>query len=269
MTQPSYRDFTGDAAQNYERYFVPNIGAPVADTLLAAAELRTGERVLDVACGTGIVARRAAEEVGPSGAVTALDLAPDMIDVAKSLPAPDGAHIEWHVGNAESLPFEDGSFDVVLSQMGLQFMGDRPAVAAEFARVLDTGGRLLINTPGAIQPEFELLEKAIIENLNPDLGGFVRAVFSMHDPNEHASLLKKAGLKDVSASVSKVALRLPPPGDFLWQYINLSPMGPFVAQLPEEAKEATERQVVETLGPYVVDGTLPIDQPMVTATARK
>lgn len=269
MTQASFANFTGSAAENYERYFVPAIGAPVAASLIAAADLQQGERVLDVACGTGVVARRAAEKVGSSGAVTALDLAPDMIDVAKSLPVAKGAHIEWHVGDAESLPFDDGSFDVVLCQMGLMFMRDRAAAVAELARVVAPNGRLLVNTPGAIQPGFKLLEKAIVENISPDLGGFVRAVFSMHDPAEHASLLEQAGLKAVSSSVSNVALRLPPPGEFVWQYINLSPMAPLVAQAPEAAKRALEHQVVETWGGAVVDGVVPIDQPIVTATARK
>jgi ubiquinone/menaquinone biosynthesis C-methylase UbiE len=269
MSDVSYRNFTGSAAENYERYFVPAYARPVADALLAAAELQPGERVLDVACGTGIVARQAAEKVGSSGSVTAVDLAPDMIDVAKSLPAPTGAHIEWHVADAEALPLDDSSFDVVLSQMGLQFMGDKAKAVAELGRVLAPGGRILINTPGAIQPVFEILEKAIIDRISPDLAGFVRAVFSMHDPEEHASLLKKAGLKEISSSASIVGLRLPPPADLLWEYVNLTPMAPFVAQAPKSAQEALERQVVEDLEPFVVNGKVPVDQPIVTATGRK
>ena len=80
----SYRSYTGTAAENYERYFVPAIAVPVSAALLESAALQPGERVLDVACGTGVIARRAAERVGPTGTVTGFDLAPDMIEVARA-----------------------------------------------------------------------------------------------------------------------------------------------------------------------------------------
>jgi hypothetical protein len=136
-------------------------------------------------------------------------------------------------------------------------------------RVLASGGRLVINTPGSIQPPFQLMEQAIVDHINPELGGFVRAVFSMHDPEAVAALLRDAGLDDVDATVSGTTFRLAAPAEFLWQYINLTPMGPFVAQAPEAAQAAMERQVVDAWAPYVVDGITPVDQPMVVATGRK
>ena len=267
MSTVSYRTFTGTGAENYQRYFVPAIATPVAADLLGTARLQPGERVLDVACGTGVIARLAAEQVGPTGSVTAVDIAPDMIDVARATPAPSSTPIDWHVGDATSLPFADGDYDVVLCQMGLMFM-DRPAAVAEMRRVLRPGGRLVTNTPGAIQPAFQAMERAIVEHISADLGGFVGAVFSLHDPDAVAGLLRDAGLVDVTATVSPVALRLPAPAEFLWQYINLTPMGPFVAQAPEAAQAALERQFVEQAQPHLVDGTLAVDQPMVLATGR-
>jgi SAM-dependent methyltransferase len=269
MSSVSYRNFTGTGAENYQRYFVPAIATPVSVDLLRTAELRPDERVLDVACGTGVIARLAAEQVGPTGSVTGIDIAPDMIDVARSTPVPGGAHIEWHVSDATSLQLPDDSFDVVLCQMGLMFMEDRPAALTEMRRVLALGGRLVVNTPGKIQPVFELMEQAIVDNISPELGGFVRAVFSMHDPVAVATLLRDAGLVDVSSTVSTSTFRLPGPAEFLWQYINLTPMGPFVAQATEAAQAAMERQVVDSWQPYVVDGATLVDQPMVIATGRK
>jgi ubiquinone/menaquinone biosynthesis C-methylase UbiE len=269
MSEVSYRSFSGTAAEIYERFFVPAIATPVSASLLAAADLQPGERVLDVACGTGLIARLAAARVAPTGAVTGVDVAPDMIEEAKAASSTSAPTIEWEVGDAASLPFDDERFDVVFCQMGLMFMEDRAGAVAEMRRVLTPGGRLVVNTPGTIQPPFELMEQAIVEHISPDLGGFVRAVFSMDDPDVLAGLLRDAGLQDVTAEVATATFRLAGPAEFLWQYINLTPMGAFVDQAPEGAKVALEETVVSTWQPYVVDGGTPLDQPMVVATGRR
>lgn len=265
----SFRDFTGTAAENYQRYFVPAIATPVSAGLLRAADLQAGERVVDAACGTGVIARLAAAQVGPTGAVTGVDLSPDMIDVASSTPASGGAPIEWKVADAASLPLEDGSQDAALCQMGLMFMEDKVAALTELRRVLRPGGRIVVNTPGRIQPPFELMERAIADHLDPQLGRFVSAVFSMHDPDAVAALLREAGFDDVTAEERRVGLDLPDPASFLWQYVNLTPMGPLVEPAPEEAKAAMEAQIVETWAPFVSDGRTEFEQPVVLATGRR
>ncbi len=269
MTTASYRSYTGTAAENYQRHFVPTIGEPAAAVILAAAALRPGERVLDVACGTGVVTRHAAEQVGPAGTVTGIDVAPDMIDVARATPAPEAPAIDWQVGDAMSLPLPGGSYDVVLCQMGLMFMEDRAAAVAEMCRVLAPGGRVVLGTPGAIQPPFVVLEQAIVEHINADLGGFVGAVFSLHDPEAVADLLRGAGLQDVEGAVRRARLQLPAPKDFLWQYINVTPLAPLIAQAPPAAQQAMEAQAVAAWEPYVRDGRLDVEQPMVVASGRK
>jgi SAM-dependent methyltransferase len=270
MSTVSYRDFTGTAAENYQRYFVPAIATPVSAGLLETARLQPGEHVLDVACGTGVIARLAAEAVGSTGSVTGIDLAPDMINVARATPAPAGPPIDWHVGDATALPFPDGTYDTVLCQMGLMFISDRPAAVAEMRRTLVPGGRAVISTPGAIQPPFEILERALVEHIDAGLGGFVRAVFSMHDPGALAAILRGAGLRDVTATVKQATLRLPAPAEFLWQYINLTPMGPIVAQAPGAARKAMEADIVEGWQPYVGEGgAVAGEQPMVFASGWK
>lgn len=266
MTDTSYRTFTGRAAENYEQYFLPAIGIPASAELLRAADFREGDRVLDVGCGTGLIARRAAAAVGTTGAVAGIDLAPDMIEVAKTVPT-EGVPVDWHVGDATDLPFPDGSFDVVVSQMALMFVQDRRAALREIRRVLTGGGRVALNAPGAIQPPLALMEEAIVAHISPDLAGFVRMVFSMHDPAEHDALLDEAGFADVATRTYTAELDLPAPADFLWQYINLTPMAPFVAAAPQAAQDAMEAQVTETWQPYVHNGRTPITQPMILATA--
>jgi ubiquinone/menaquinone biosynthesis C-methylase UbiE len=137
MTTVSYRSFTGTAAENYERHFVPKIATPVSVALLETAALRPGERVLDVGCGTGVIARLAAEAVGSSGTVTGLDLTPDMIQIARAV---SPSTIDWHVGDATSLPFADEAYDAVLCQMCLMFMQDRHTAVAEMRRVTPPAG---------------------------------------------------------------------------------------------------------------------------------
>lgn len=184
MPTVSYRSFTGTAADNYERYFVPTIAAPVSATLLEVAALQPGERVLDAACGSGLIARLAAERVGSSGTVTGLDLSPDMIEVARAV---SPATIVWHVGDATSLPGPDDCYNAVLCQMGLMFMQDRQAAVAEMRRVSAPGGRVVVNTPGPVPPLFALMEQTILDHISADVGGFVQAVFSMPNPDDVAS----------------------------------------------------------------------------------
>lgn len=264
MASVTYRQYSGTAAELYQSFFVPSIATPVAGELLGAAALEPGARVVDVACGTGVITRAAAEQVGPTGSVTAIDVAPDMIAVAKTVPA-GGAPITWQEADAASLPLPDEFYDVALCQMGLMFIEDRAGALGELHRVLTPGGRVVINTPGRIQPLFQVMEQAIADNLDPKLSAFVSAVFSMHDPSALAHLLEEAGFSDVASKEYTATFDLPGPAEFLWNYINLTPMGPLVADAPEEVKEAMERQVVEAWTPAVVNGRIPLKQPMALA----
>src|SRR5215216_1405814 len=115
----------GNAAERYERWIVPFVSGPMVPPLLDLADLRPGERVLDVATGTGVLARLAVRRVTPGGTVTGLDLNDGMLNVARELPLPPGLTIEWRNGSVLALPFQDGAFDVVLCQQGLQFFPDR------------------------------------------------------------------------------------------------------------------------------------------------
>ncbi|MCO0638069.1 class I SAM-dependent methyltransferase, partial [Lutimaribacter sp. EGI FJ00014] len=197
MTQQVYgKSFGGSPAENYQRFFVPSIGAPVADDLIAAARLQPGERVLDVACGTGVVTRLAAECVGATGAVAGLDVNPGMLAVARSRTPPD-ISIDWHEASAESMPLPDAAFDVVLCQMGLQFIPDKLAALREMRRVLDTGGRAFVTVPGPKPPIFAVMTDALARNFSSEAASFGDLVFSMHDVDELAELMRSAGFRDV------------------------------------------------------------------------
>ena len=267
VATPTYRELPGSAAQRYQEFFVPAIGLPVAAELMRAAALQHGDAVLDVACGTGVIARLAAAAVGDAGSVAGVDVAHEMLEVAESVEHA-GSPIEWRQADAASLPYPDDSFDVVTCQMGLMFMEDRAAALSEMRRVTKYGGRVVVNTPGTIQPPFEKMARTLGAHIAPEAVGFVRAVFSLDDRAELAVMLESAGLDEVETSGYSARLDLPGPAELLWNYINLTPMAPIVAAAPAEAKDAMEHQFIDDTGGSLVDGRVAVDQPMNLAIGR-
>lgn len=261
------RAYGGDAPANYERFFVPAIGAPLATDLVRRAALRPGERVLDVACGTGVVARLAARQVGDTGSVAGLDPNPGMLAVARSVTPPD-LSIAWHEAGAEAMPLPDAAFDVVLCQMGLQFVEDRSAALRESRRVLARDGRLLLNLPGPTPRIFAVMADALARHVAAGAAGFVHHVFSLHDEAAIRDLVGGAGFRDVVVQADDVVLRLPPPGEFLWQYVHGTPLAGAVAPLDDARREALERDVVAGWREFVEDGALVLEARVVVATAR-
>lgn len=263
-----YESFGGGAPENYERYFVPAIGAPLARDLVEAAALRPGERVLDVACGTGVVTRIAAERIGDEGNVTGTDINPGMLAVARAS-APSDDSITWHESAAEALPMADEAFDVVLCQMGLQFFSDKSAAVREMARVLAPTGRLVLNVPGPTPDPFSIMADGLIRYADPQTASFVHLVFSLHDAGELRSLLEGASFRAIDVEASPRTLRLPSPEEFLWQYVHSTPMAEAVAKLDDQRRDALERHVCDRWREHTSDEALELSVRMTTATARK
>ena len=187
-----------EAARAYEALFVPALLGQFAPKVAGAARVREGERVLDVACGTGVLAREILNRVGPTGRVAGVDLNPGMIAVAKEN-TPD---VEWHQGKAESLPFPDESFDAVVSQFGLMFFADRVQAIQEMLRVLTASGRLAVavwnsfeNIP-AYAAEVELLQRTAGQQAADAL----RAPFVLGDRDELSKMFSEAGATAVEVT---------------------------------------------------------------------
>jgi len=269
MTEQYFgKAYGGNPPANYERFFVPAIGAPLATDLIRLAALRPGERVLDVACGTGIVARLASQQVGDTGTVAGLDVNPGMLAVARSA-TPPGIRIEWHAASAEAMPLPDASFDVVLCQMGLQFVPDKHAALREMWRLLVRGGRLILNVPGPTPRLFTIMGEALAHHIGAEAAGFVDHVFSLHDTAEIQNLVSGAGFHDVSVQSETKPLRLPVPEAFLWQYVHSTPLAGAVAQVDDERRGSLERDVVAKWQEFVKDRALEVQVRIVVATARK
>jgi ubiquinone/menaquinone biosynthesis C-methylase UbiE len=265
-TTSLYEKYAASSAENYERHFVPAIGEPVARRLVGAARPGPGERVLDVACGTGIAARLAAEAVGPEGTVAGLDANPGMLEVARTV-SPDS--IEWHAAPAEEMPLPDQAFDLALCSMGLQFFPDKGRALSETYRVLAPGGRAVWCTPGPTPPLFEGIDEALINHIGPGASMFVHAVFSLHDADEARTLMEAAGFDRVEVEITSVPLRVAPPADFFWQYVHSTPLAAAAAELDERARAALESEVVERCAPFV-DGDVSVMEPgLLIVTGRR
>jgi ubiquinone/menaquinone biosynthesis C-methylase UbiE len=269
MDQKVYgKSFGTSPAENYQRYFVPSIGRPVADDLIAIADLQAGHRILDVACGTGVVTRLAAERVGAAGTVAGLDVNPGMLAVARAQ-TPPGTPIAWHHANADSMPLPDEAFDLVLCQMGLQFISNKLAALREMRRVLAPGGRAFITVPGPKPPLFAVLTDALAHHVSPQVASFGDLVFSMHDADELRELMHSAGFRKADVQATSKTLRLPAPRDFLWQYLYSTPLAEAVASVGEAKRELLERDICAQWQEFVVGDAMRLQVGMTTATALK
>jgi SAM-dependent methyltransferase len=193
-------------ADVYERALVPHLFEPFARDLVARASPAPDERVLDVGCGTGIVARTARARTGGSARIVGLDLSAPMIAVARTA-APD---IEWHEGNAQELPFEPASFDLVVSQAALMFFPDRALAVRAMRRVLAPGGRVAASVWQTL-PQDGLMSAlaAIVERHLGPLPPDRRHAFG--DPAALGALFVEAGFGGVEVTPIEKTLRFPDP----------------------------------------------------------
>lgn len=179
-------------AETYEELLVPALFGEWSPRLADAADIRKGQKVLDVACGTGILARIAAERVGKGQSVSGLDANPAMLAVAKRI-APQ---IEWCEGDAETLPFDDDSFDAVLCQFGLMLFSNPGRALREMNRVLKPGGRLAVAVFGSLDalPAYAAMAGVYDRFVNKSAGDALRMPFSMGDIDRVSSVLASADL---------------------------------------------------------------------------
>ncbi len=234
-------------AETYESYMVPTFFAPWAAYLVQSANPQPGERVLDVACGTGIVARRVAPHVGSHGKVIGLDLNPHMLTVARAAAEREGLAIEWHEGRAEKLPFPDGSFDLVLCQFALMFFADQRAALAETHRVLTDGGRVALSVFQGLErhPFYQRLHEVIERRLG--MSG-VSDIFSLGDADALRTLLTGAGFGYVEIEPVSMTARFPDPEGFLAGEIDVDTAAiPSMQHLDMKARQEVTAAIREEM----------------------
>lgn len=168
---------TETSAEVYEEFFVPALFADWAPRICDVAGIAAGQRVLDVACGTGVVAREAARR---GAEVAGLDRNSGMLSVARRL-APQ---VDWREGLAERLPFVDASFDAVTCQFGLMFFEDRAQALGEMIRVLRPGGRLAVAVWDSLErtPGYRAMVALLERLFGDETAALLRAPFVLGEP---------------------------------------------------------------------------------------
>ena len=212
-----------EAAEVYEARFVPAFFAEWAPHLVDFAGIARGQAVLDVACGTGIVARTVADRLGATGRVVGLDLNDAMLAVARRV-RPD---VEWRQGDVAALPFAERSFDAVLCQMALMFFPDRVGALREMRRVAADGGTVAILVPAQLetQPAYGPFVDMAARHAGPDAASLLSAYFACGRLDALTGLVEAAGLR-VSATRTRLGrARFPSIEAFVAAEVKGTPLG--------------------------------------------
>jgi ubiquinone/menaquinone biosynthesis C-methylase UbiE len=225
-------------AEGYESYMVPTLFGPCARILIHAADPKPGERVLDVGCGTGIVAREVASCMGTTAEVSAVDLSANMLAIARAAAAREGLRIEWREGNAEQLPFDDGAFDVVLCQFALMFVADRAAALSQMRRVVSESGRVLISVWQGLHrhPFYQTLHNVIQQRVGMSA---LQQIFALGNADDLHALPTTAGFRRVNIKPFSLTARFPNPEAFIAGEIEVDTASiPSMQPLDSKAREA-------------------------------
>ena len=192
--------FVGSIPANYDRYLGPLFFHDYADDLVARVETKPGLRVLETACGTGIVTARLAARLAGQGTLVATDLnEPMMVHAAQRLGA--GARVEWRQADATALPFDDRSFDVVVCQFGLMFYPDKARGVREAFRVLRAGGHYVFNVWGKLEDNLvpRITHETVASFFEADPPQVYTVPFSLFETEKVTAWLREAGFIDVTA----------------------------------------------------------------------
>ena len=246
--------FVGEIPGNYDRYLGPAFFHGYADDLAGRLTLKPDMRVLEAACGTGIVTRRLLDRMRGHGVLVATDLNEAMIAHGRSHISADPGLLEWQTADATKLPFPDGSFDAVVCQFGLMFCPDKAAGVREAFRVLKPGGRYLFNVWDVMahNPIARIAHETAATFFPADPPMFYTVPFSLHDPEPIRALLGQAGFGEIAWTHLEKTGTSPSAADATTGLIDGNPiLGAIMERRPEalvEIKRAVAAAVAAELG---------------------
>lgn len=239
---------SGTPGEIYERHMVPAIFQQWSLALVDTAGVRPGQRVLDVACGTGTATRALAARVGAGGHVVGLDFSPSMLATARAATTDD--NITWREADVANMPAPDRSFDAVVCQQGLQFFPDKPAALREMRRVLMPGGRLALTVWRATDnaPGFRVLEEALARRIGKEKAAL--PPFSLGDAQSVRAMLEGAGFRQVRVEADVKLSRFQSAEHFVRAVVGGAPsmLGALSAQGPDMLDEIVREVTDATRG---------------------
>ena len=190
----------------YDRELVPWLFEPWAEMMVDLVAPEPSSRVVDLACGSGLIVRHLLNRLDESATVQGVDIDAAMLSYAAM--TVDDPRVSWHESDAARLPFESHSVDRASCHQGLQFFPDRSAVLAETRRVLEPGGRLAVSTWGRLDdnPWPAALSVAAGRLINEKAGAAMSVVCDLGDPVELGNLLEAAGYEDIRVDVQTQAV---------------------------------------------------------------
>lgn len=250
MTGASGFQVSGEAAERYERLVAP-IMAPFVEALVDAVRPAPGEAVLDLACGTGFVAREAARRVGADGHVAGVDLNPGMLVVAAAN-GPSEPQVAWAQASADALPYLDDEFDVVVCQQGAQFFPDLDAAMAEAARVVRPGGRFGATAWSSPEgsPFFVAMRLAIEAVAGAEAARSFDTTFAC-PARKLVSAMRRAGFDGLTSREVTATVHLPPLDRFAPAHLAALPWGEAVAEAAPDGPATYTRLLTDLVNPYI------------------
>jgi len=245
MDDQHHWQLDGSAPELYEKYLVPAITTKWADDLVGRAQPSAGETVLDVACGTGVVARSASRRMR-HGHVTGLDLNKGMLAVAQTVVI-EGARINWIEGSALDLPFPAGKFDLVLCQLGLQFFPDRGRALREMRRVLLPSGRVALSVYSPIErtPGANAFVLALDRVLGPNASKIKRGEHSFNASAELRELIIESGFAKVEVQTVAQQIAFPSVLDYVRFQLVATPMAALLSTRDDADREAAIKTIAQ------------------------
>jgi ubiquinone/menaquinone biosynthesis C-methylase UbiE len=240
----------GNAPQLYERETVQTLGRPLADLMFAHVALQAGDRVLDAACGTGIVTRVAAQRFSYLTHIVGVDLNPGMLDVARTHTPPTGVSVEWRQGDLGALPFPANSFEVVLCQQGLQFVPDPGTALREMRRVLVPGGRLAFTVFSEVPVYYAVLADALARHVSAAAATSCLSRYTLQDTTALRTLVDAAGFTAITIRVLEVQRRMPMSAASVVEAMARAPYARDVAAVEEAVRHTIGQEVSAALHAY-------------------
>ncbi|MGI3168757.1 class I SAM-dependent methyltransferase [Pseudooceanicola sp. C21-150M6] len=256
-----------DGPAIYEKVLVPLWMQPWAEALIGLLAPASGDRVLDVACGTGVTTRLAADAVGAAGKVTGLDINAGMLATAKQLAG--DRPIDWLESDVTDTALPDAAFDLILSQHGYHYFPDKPGALAEFLRLLRPGGRLAFSIWDGHSAYTQALCAAVATHISPDVAAKQRAQRATPSAEALQDQLEAAGYTDVQVLRQSLRITTPPAAEFVSLHLRSMPIAGAFLSLPDSVQSALIRNVEAALADHHDENGLIYDDAVHVAIGRR